>query len=563
MILRHYLDVENGDYYRALGRYNGSLGRPEYPTARDARLHALPATRPSALADPDAVHRPRLSLQPRRRRRRPPRYRGRFAPSPTGPLHFGSLVAALASYCDARAAGGEWLLRIEDVDAPRAAPGASASDPRDARALRLRVGRPSRAPIGAHRALRRRRSTRLRARGLVYACACTRRELEPRRSAPAASASIRARAATASPPRAAARSARAWRVRVGDARIDFADRLQGPQAQDLARDVGDFVVRRADGLFAYQLAVVVDDAAQGDHRCRARRRPARVDAAADPAAAAARLADAVVSARAGRDRRRGREAVEADRRRAAAATIRCRRWSPRGGFSTSRCRAIGRRRASANSGACAMRAWTPRATAAGGDAPAPRAIQPSLVARRIMHGLRAASSCAVAFARALPRSIPHDHARRRPQGRRNRHRRRFADHVRRHPPVGGARPHATTRSSSYKRHLHRPVRLAPRTSSCSRACSPSTTTSTSRTRPAIFETFRKLHPILKEQHFLNPKEEEDDPYESTQITALIANAHGIFGVYSMREVFEYTQFWAAGIGPRVRARRDAGAVRRG
>jgi ATP-dependent protease HslVU (ClpYQ) peptidase subunit len=65
---------------------------------------------------------------------------------------------------------------------------------------------------------------------------------------------------------------------------------------------------------------------------------------------------------------------------------------------------------------------------------------------------------------------------------------------------------------------------------------------------SIFETFRKLHPILKDQHFLNPKEEEDDPYESTQITALIANASGIFGVYSMREVFEYTQFWAVGSG---------------
>ena len=65
---------------------------------------------------------------------------------------------------------------------------------------------------------------------------------------------------------------------------------------------------------------------------------------------------------------------------------------------------------------------------------------------------------------------------------------------------------------------------------------------------AIFETFRKLHPILKEQHFLNPKEEEDDPYESTQITALVANRDGIFGVYSMREVFEYTRFWAVGSG---------------
>ena len=67
-------------------------------------------------------------------------------------------------------------------------------------------------------------------------------------------------------------------------------------------------------------------------------------------------------------------------------------------------------------------------------------------------------------------------------------------------------------------------------------------------RASIFETFRMLHPILKEQHFLNPKEEEDDPYESTQVQALIVNLRGIFGVYSMREVFEYTQFWAAGTG---------------
>jgi ATP-dependent HslUV protease subunit HslV len=68
------------------------------------------------------------------------------------------------------------------------------------------------------------------------------------------------------------------------------------------------------------------------------------------------------------------------------------------------------------------------------------------------------------------------------------------------------------------------------------------------TKSGVFEAFRKLHPILKEQHFLNPKEEEDDPYESTQVTALIANPHGIFGVFSMREVFEYTRFWAAGSG---------------
>jgi len=70
-------------------------------------------------------------------------------------------------------------------------------------------------------------------------------------------------------------------------------------------------------------------------------------------------------------------------------------------------------------------------------------------------------------------------------------------------------------------------------------------------RLAIFETLRKIHPVLKEQHFLNPKEEEDDPYESTQITALVANENGIFGVYSMREVFEYARFWAAGSGKEV------------
>ncbi|MDH4180405.1 MAG: MFS transporter [Betaproteobacteria bacterium] len=70
-------------------------------------------------------------------------------------------------------------------------------------------------------------------------------------------------------------------------------------------------------------------------------------------------------------------------------------------------------------------------------------------------------------------------------------------------------------------------------------------------RLAIFETMRKFHPILKEQHYLNPKEEEDDPYESTQITALVANPQGIFGVYSMREVFEYTSFWAVGSGKEV------------
>ena len=189
-------------------------------------------------------------------------YRGRFAPSPTGPLHFGSLVAALASYCDARAVGGQWLLRIEDVDAPRAREGAEgqilAALERYGFAWDGGIARQSdRTPLYAE-AL-----ARLRAVGHAYACACTRRELE---IAPLGIAGERVYPGTCRegiPPSHGARRQRAWRVRVADARFECNDRLQGTQRQALARDVGDFVVRRADGLFAYQLAVVVDDAEQG------------------------------------------------------------------------------------------------------------------------------------------------------------------------------------------------------------------------------------------------------------------------------------------------------------
>ena len=192
---------------------------------------------------------------------RPP-YRGRFAPSPTGPLHFGSLIAALASFCDARAAGGAWIVRIEDVDLPRARPGAE----RTIMAALEHYGfewddavvrQSERA--GLYEAA----VERLRRRGEVYACACTRRELA---SAPLGAGGERIYPGTCRdgvPPGRAARAARAWRLRVNDARIEWRDRLQGAQTQHLARDVGDFVVQRADGLFAYQLAVVVDDAAQG------------------------------------------------------------------------------------------------------------------------------------------------------------------------------------------------------------------------------------------------------------------------------------------------------------
>ena len=188
----------------------------------------------------------------------PHRYRGRFAPSPTGPLHFGSLVTALASYCDARAQGGQWLVRIEDVDEPRSRAGAEAAIldtlARYGLAWDGPVVRQSERGVEYGLAL-----ARLSAGGFVYPCACTRRELE---TAPFGAAGERVYPGTCRAGIASERTAHAQRVRVDAATIAFVDRLQGPQRQDLARDIGDFVVRRADGLYAYQLAVVVDDALQ-------------------------------------------------------------------------------------------------------------------------------------------------------------------------------------------------------------------------------------------------------------------------------------------------------------
>lgn len=190
-----------------------------------------------------------------------PRRRGRFAPSPTGPLHFGSLIAALASYCDARAHGGEWVLRIEDVDEPRSRSGAE-----DAILRTLsRYGFVWDGPVerqSARTASYEAALSTLIDKGHAYPCVCTRRELD---TAPLAAGGERVYPGTCRDGIArdrADRRQRAWRVRVGDATIAYADRLQGPQSQELRREVGDFVVKRADGLFAYQLAVVVDDAQQ-------------------------------------------------------------------------------------------------------------------------------------------------------------------------------------------------------------------------------------------------------------------------------------------------------------
>ena len=191
----------------------------------------------------------------------PQRYRGRFAPSPTGPLHFGSLVAALASYCDARAAGGEWLVRIEDVDALRAHPYAEkailATLERYGFAWDADVVRQSQRTALYEAAL-----ARLRADGHAYECACTRREMETGQLAASGERVYPGTCRDGIPRVRAGRAQRAARVRVGATRVAFRDRLQGLQTQALAHDVGDFVVRRSDGLYAYQLAVVVDDALQ-------------------------------------------------------------------------------------------------------------------------------------------------------------------------------------------------------------------------------------------------------------------------------------------------------------
>lgn len=188
-----------------------------------------------------------------------PRYRGRFAPSPTGPLHFGSLVAAVASFLQARARNGEWLVRIEDLDPPRVAAGAADQILHTLDALGLHWDGPV-LYQSQHAAAYTEALHALEHAGALYACACTRREIADSSLAgddgPVYPGTCRA----GLPP---GRGARALRVHTGDARIEFTDPWQGHIARHLPTTSGDYVVRRADGLFAYQLAVVVDDATQG------------------------------------------------------------------------------------------------------------------------------------------------------------------------------------------------------------------------------------------------------------------------------------------------------------
>jgi len=190
-----------------------------------------------------------------------PIYRGRFAPSPTGPLHFGSLVAAVGSYLEARTRGGEWLVRMEDVDTPRTVPGAAASILATLEAFGFEWDGPvlwQSQRFAAYAAA----LEQLQAAGLVYGCACSRKEIADSVRQVAVDGGL-VYPGTCRAGLAAGRQPRAWRLRVGSGETAFVDRIQGRQVQQLERDVGDFVLRRADGLFAYQLAVVVDDQFQG------------------------------------------------------------------------------------------------------------------------------------------------------------------------------------------------------------------------------------------------------------------------------------------------------------
>ena len=196
-----------------------------------------------------------------------PGYIGRFAPSPTGPLHAGSLVAALASWLDARAAGGRWLVRIEDVDTPRCVSGMDREILRQLAHLSLQhdgdVLYQSKRGAAYQAAL-----DDLLARGLAYRCGCTRADIDaalraagkprPRHSAAVYPGTCRAGLKGKAP-----RAVRLRSDRDGiDTLIDWCDRRLGPQQQNVSREVGDFILKRADGLWAYQLAVVVDDAYQ-------------------------------------------------------------------------------------------------------------------------------------------------------------------------------------------------------------------------------------------------------------------------------------------------------------
>lgn len=191
----------------------------------------------------------------------PTNYIGRFAPSPTGLLHIGSLLTALASYADARANRGKWLVRMEDLDPPREMPGAAAHILNTLEAFGFEWDGEVVWQSRRH-SLYRDALGRLKEKGLLYPCYCSRKDWQAAAAQGADGFVYNGRCRrpedrphTDKPP--------AWRIRVNDETIGFDDGIVGHYAQNLARDIGDFVLLRADGFWAYQLAVVADDADQG------------------------------------------------------------------------------------------------------------------------------------------------------------------------------------------------------------------------------------------------------------------------------------------------------------
>jgi glutamyl-Q tRNA(Asp) synthetase len=187
-------------------------------------------------------------------------YIGRFAPSPTGPLHFGSLVAAVASYCDARTNHGKWLLRMEDLDRPRTVKGAADTILHQLENFGFEWDEPVLYQSTRDRFYNDALES-LKARQLIYPCTCTRKEIADSSTHVGIEGVIYPGTCLHQPIKLHA--AVAWRIKTDASKMSFEDAVQGKISQTLNTDIGDFILKRADGLFAYQLAVVVDDAEQG------------------------------------------------------------------------------------------------------------------------------------------------------------------------------------------------------------------------------------------------------------------------------------------------------------
>lgn len=178
-------------------------------------------------------------------------YIGRFAPSPTGSLHFGSALAAVASYLQAKTNQGKWLVRIEDIDPPREIAGSAKAILSDLEALGMVADDPVLFQSQRHNAYQQSCQQLIEA-GLAYWCGCSRKDLPPTGIYPG----------TCRNGLAPGKAPRALRVKVSDVPLAFNDTLYGVQVDDLQSSIGDFVIQRADGMYAYQLAVVIDDAFQ-------------------------------------------------------------------------------------------------------------------------------------------------------------------------------------------------------------------------------------------------------------------------------------------------------------